>query len=194
MISSLVGSTVEGSVDNIEEISKIAKKYNLWHHVDAAYGGVMFFSDKLRSRLGDCTGVDSIVFDPHKGMLVSLQATIFLCQKDALMYECNSCVADYLFHKERAYYDNSLDTGNKSLLCGRVIDVLKVWTYFKGNGMKGVEEQINREYELAQKLADYIKSNPDKFQLYIPEVMSTNVCYWCLPKKLKEDKEKISEE
>ena len=62
------------------------------------------------------------------------------------MDKCNSVNADYLFHKERAFYDNKLDTGNRSLLCGRVIDILKVWTYFKGNGLKGVGEQIDAQY------------------------------------------------
>ena len=162
--------------------------------MDAALGGAVFFSEKLRKNLGDCTGVDSIVYDPHKSMVVSLQATLFLCQHENLMYEANSVVADYLFHKERVYYDADLDTGNKSLLCGRVIDILKVWTYFKGNGLKGVEDQINKQCDLAQFLVSYIEKNPEKYQLYIPKAMFTNVCFWALPKKLQEDRKQLSEE
>lgn len=55
MVSTLVGSTVEGAIDNLEEISKITKKYKIWHHVDACYAGGIFFSDKLIKKPGDCS-------------------------------------------------------------------------------------------------------------------------------------------
>jgi len=54
----------------------------------------------------------------------------------------NSTKADCLFHKERASYDCALDTGDKSLQCGRVIDIMKVWVYFKGNGWKNIAKQV----------------------------------------------------
>ena len=83
--------------------------------------------------------VDSVTWDPHKGTLVPLQASLFMCRHPGQMMKANSTVAEYLFHKQRLSYDNSLDTGNKSLQCGRVIDILKLWTYLKGNGLALVE-------------------------------------------------------
>jgi hypothetical protein len=58
------------------------------------------------------------------------------------MAASNSANADYLFHKERASYDGSLDVGDKHLMCGRAIDVLKLWTYLKGNGWNEIERQV----------------------------------------------------
>jgi hypothetical protein len=58
------------------------------------------------------------------------------------MASSNSAKADYLFHKERVSYDSSLDVGDKHLMCGRVIDVLKLWTYLKGNGWKNIAWQV----------------------------------------------------
>ena len=78
--------------------------------------------------------VNSITIDPHKGLVVPLQASVFLTKKQQLL-SVNSANADYLFHKERASYNGGLDTGDKSLQCGRVIDILKFWTYLKGNGL-----------------------------------------------------------
>ena len=58
------------------------------------------------------------------------------------MASSNSSKAEYLFHKERASYSGSLDVGDKHLQCGRVIDILKLWTYFKGNGWENVAKQV----------------------------------------------------
>lgn len=72
----------------------------------------------------------------------------------------NSTAADYLFHKERRYYDNCLDTGNKSLQCGRINDVFKTWVYFKGNGWKGIDAQVKRLNHLTKYLKDYLVDHP----------------------------------
>jgi glutamate/tyrosine decarboxylase-like PLP-dependent enzyme len=155
--------------------------------MDAAYGGVFLASPELRHKLGNCKDVDSVVWDPHKGLLVPLQACVFLSKHPGLMEACNSTAADYLFHKERKSYDNVLDTGNKSLQCGRILDILKLWMYLKGNGWKGISEQVQREYNLAQYVKKYIESRPESFKLAIEEVESFNVCFWYLPKHLTTD-------
>ena len=56
-------------------------------------------SDKLIGKIGSLKNVDSITFDPHKALVVPLQATFFMCKHANLMIETNSANADYLFHK-----------------------------------------------------------------------------------------------
>lgn len=138
MVNSTVGTTVEGSIDPITEIGDICKKYGVWHHVDAAFGGAFMMNEQLNKRIGSFENVDSITFDPHKALVVPLQATFFLCKHPGLMAQSNSSNADYLFHKQRASYSSDLDVGDKHLQCGRVIDILKLWTYLKGNGWKNI--------------------------------------------------------
>lgn len=101
-------------------------------------------SPKLKPRMGDISQVDSITWDPHKALVVPLQATFILCRHAGIMKSCNSTKADVLFHKYRTSYDLNLDTGDSSLQCGRVIDILKCWTYFKGNGWKDIAAQVER--------------------------------------------------
>lgn len=99
-------------------------------------------SNQLINKIGSFENVDSITFDPHKGLVVPLQATFFLCRHPGMMASSNSAKADYLFHKERASYSGSLDVGDKHLQCGRVIDILKLWTYLKGNGWNTIAKQV----------------------------------------------------
>ena len=43
-INATAGTTVLCAFDDIFEISKISKKYNIWLHVDGAFGGSVIFT------------------------------------------------------------------------------------------------------------------------------------------------------
>jgi glutamate/tyrosine decarboxylase-like PLP-dependent enzyme len=47
-VNSTAGSTVMGSFDNHHDVSEICKKYGMWHHIDACWGGFLAFSEKYR--------------------------------------------------------------------------------------------------------------------------------------------------
>ena len=182
IVNTTVGTTVEGAIDPVTENGLICKKYGIWHHVDGAYGGALMLSNKLRPKLGDFTNVDSMSFDPHKAPSIPVFATLFMTKHVGLMAKCNSAKADYLFHKERESYDNSLDVGDKTLQCTRALDILKCWTYFKGCGWKGIEDQLNYQYEMAQWIRNYVKARPENFEMAIDNVETFNVCFWYIPK------------
>lgn len=51
-----------------------------------------------------------------------------------LLKECNELGAEYLFQKDK-HYDVSYDTGDKSIQCGRHVDVFKFWLMWKAKVM-----------------------------------------------------------
>ena len=183
-VNSTAGTSVAGAIDPIEEIGKICKKYGVWHHLDAAFGGAFLLSPKLRQRLGDLSNVDSLSWDPHKALMVPLQATFFLCKKVGLMEHANSTKADYLFHKERNSYNNHLDTGDKSLQCGRVIDILKVWTYFKANGWNNIAKHVENEHNLATYVSDFVKEKGESWILVYP-ASTFNIGFYYIPETMR---------
>jgi glutamate/tyrosine decarboxylase-like PLP-dependent enzyme len=65
-----LGTTATGSVDPLEEILDLCKKYHVRLHADAAYGGYFALAGNLSGETCaafDCLGEsDSIVIDPHK--------------------------------------------------------------------------------------------------------------------------------
>lgn len=44
----ILGTTVLGAFDPLPEIADICEKYNLWFHVDAAWGGAVMYSKRHR--------------------------------------------------------------------------------------------------------------------------------------------------
>lgn len=51
MVSATAGTTVIGAFDPLEQIADLCQKYNLWMHVDAAWGGGALMSKKYRTLL-----------------------------------------------------------------------------------------------------------------------------------------------
>ena len=66
-INSMGGSTVMGSYDDHHEISRIAKKHGLWHHIDGCWGGFLAWSEKHTDLFDGAEKADSITMNVHKG-------------------------------------------------------------------------------------------------------------------------------
>ena len=60
------GTTSSGAIDDIVSIHEIRRRYNIWLHVDGAYGAAVLFSDQHRSLVQGIEQADSVTFDPHK--------------------------------------------------------------------------------------------------------------------------------
>jgi glutamate/tyrosine decarboxylase-like PLP-dependent enzyme len=74
---------------------------------------------------------DSVTWNPHKSLGVPLQCSSFLTKHGGLLASCNSTKATYLFQQDKVGYDVSYDTGDKSIQCGRLNDVFKLWLMWK---------------------------------------------------------------
>lgn len=66
MIACTSGTTVLGAFDPILEVSKVAQKYKLWLHVDAALGGTVLFSRKHKHLMNGVQFADSVAWNLHK--------------------------------------------------------------------------------------------------------------------------------
>ena len=78
-IGSTAGTTVVGGYDDFKAIQNLADKYDIWHHVDACWGGAALLSPTLRYPC--CDGIedtDSISWNPHKMLGCALQTSILL--------------------------------------------------------------------------------------------------------------------
>ena len=66
------GATSTGVVDDLAALAQVARSYNVWFHVDAAYGGALSFSGKHKHELHGIEKADSITIDPHKWMFIPI--------------------------------------------------------------------------------------------------------------------------
>lgn len=177
MIASTFGTTVKGAFDPIEENQKIAEKYKLWHHIDAAWGGAALFSSRLNLALKGAARADSFTFDAHKVLGTGIITSFLLTKRQGSIISANSGGgSEYLFH----HYENSeYDTGKASLQCGRKVDALKFWLSWKSLGHSGMRKFVDEQLEKAAYLAELVVSHPRLRLVSEPDYL--NVCFQVLP-------------
>ncbi len=79
MIVATAGTTGAGLIDPLSCCAEIARRYGLWYHVDAAWGGALIASDRLRSLLAGIDQADSITIDAHKWFATTMGCGMFIC-------------------------------------------------------------------------------------------------------------------
>ncbi|XP_076837810.1 glutamate decarboxylase 1 [Brachyhypopomus gauderio] len=179
-VCATAGTTVYGAFDPISDIADICDSYGLWLHVDGAWGGGLLLSKRHRTKLGGIQRASSVTWNPHKMMCVPLQCSAILVREKGLLQKCNQLNAEYLFQSDK-HYDMSYDTGDKTIQCGRHVDIFKLWLMWKAKGSEGFEAQINRCLENAEYLYCKLQNRNDFQLVFQSKPEHSNVCFWYLP-------------
>ena len=161
------GTTVIGAYDPVEPCSLIARKFDLWLHVDGAWGAPVLFSSTHRHLLDQCQLADSVTWDAHKLMNVPVTAAVILVKQAGLLRQaCSGGGGEYLFHSDE---NEAYNLGERSIQCGRRADALKVWMSWKAIGNQGFSDKIDNLFNCKAYCLEQIKSTP-VLQMLAPAV------------------------
>src|ERR1700722_2391198 len=78
MIAATAGTTNAGMIDPLLACAELAQSNDLWFHVDAAWGGALIASDRLRHLLAGIERADSITIDAHKWFATTMGCGMFI--------------------------------------------------------------------------------------------------------------------
>jgi glutamate/tyrosine decarboxylase-like PLP-dependent enzyme len=95
------GTTNAGIVDDLAGVAEVARRRQLWFHVDAAYGGAALFAPSARPRFAGIEHADSMVVDPHKWLYAPFDCAALIYRDPGLARPVHSQKAEYLeaFHE-----------------------------------------------------------------------------------------------
>jgi aromatic-L-amino-acid decarboxylase len=161
------GTTNTGAVDDLVAIAEICRRYDLWLHVDGAYGGSAIFSDQHRSLLRGIEQADSITIDPHKWMAMPLAAGVILTCHPEMLERAFAVASPYM---PKAAESKGVDNSRISTQWTRRMNSLKLWLTLRVHGRKAYEEHIDRQLGLAQSFASWIRTS-EHFELAAPQVL-----------------------
>jgi len=154
------GTVNTGAIDDLDALATIAKKYDLWYHVDGAYGALAGILDSLKPLYAGMEKADSIALDFHKWLYVPFEGGCTLVRSwDKLRRT---------YFKKAAYLDTELgDTGNRLefnehyFQLSRNAKAFKVWMTIKAYGMQRLRAMIQKDIDLTVYLNEKIQASTD---------------------------------
>ncbi|TXE18823.1 cysteine synthase [Psychroserpens burtonensis] len=160
-VNATAGTTVLGAFDDVERLSKVCKKHDVWLHLDGAYCGAVIFSDEYKHLVKGIEHTNSFSVNAHKMLGTPLSCSIIVAKDKKHLNQSFSNDAEYLYQTD----DDDFNLGKTSLQCGRRNDALKFWTLWKSVGSNGLKTIVDHQFNLAQIARDYINQHPD-YTLY----------------------------
>lgn len=181
-VCATVGTTSTTSIDPVPAIADICEYYQIWLHVDAAYGGSAAILPERRYVLAGCERADSFVTNPHKWMFTPVDFSAFYTRKPDILRQAFSLVPEYLRTSTNEEARNLMDYG---VSLGRRFRALKFWFVVRAFGVEGLQARIREHIRLAQKVMQWIDQSPD-FERLAPTPFST-VCFRAHPQGMEDE-------
>jgi aromatic-L-amino-acid/L-tryptophan decarboxylase len=159
MVVGTAGDVSTGAVDDLEGIAAICKKYDLWFHVDGAYGAPAAVLPELKLLFRGIEKADSIALDPHKWLYAPLEAGCTLVKNPHHLLETfSSHPVYYNFNNDE---ETTLNFYEYGLQNSRGFRALKVWLALQQAGSNGYKQMIAENIQLSQSLFQMAQLHPE---------------------------------
>lgn len=179
LIICTAGTTVLGAFDDLKGAATIAQDFNIWLHVDGAYGGSVLFSEKYRHLINGVENVDSFTINAHKMLGTPLSCSLIVVKDKKHLHTSFSNDASYLYQTDH----DDFNPGKTSLQCGRKNDALKFWVLWKSVGTNGLGRIVDTQFELADTARNYVRGHNDYTDYSIDDTVAICFNYKGIPAK-----------
>jgi aromatic-L-amino-acid decarboxylase len=166
------GTINTGAIDPIDEIADVCARYDLWLHVDGAYGALFVLTDRFRESLSSCKRADSISLDPHKLLFAPLEAGCLIVRNGASLRNAFHFASSYLPSEQDPLMQNFLEYGPQ---LSRNFKAFKIWCSLLTFGVAAFRSAANKMLELSQYMAARIAAEPE-LELMAPVHLSA-ICF-----------------
>jgi aromatic-L-amino-acid/L-tryptophan decarboxylase len=170
-----VGTVNTGSIDDLEAIYHICRKYNIWFHIDGAFGALSKLVPEYQQRLKYLELADSVAFDLHKWMYMPYEVACVLIRNRDIHRESFYIQPSYLLNHERGLAAGPDSLNHFGIELSRGFKALKVWMSIMENGIQKYADQIQKNIYQARYLAQKIEDNSN-LELLAPVPLNI-VCF-----------------
>jgi len=163
-----------GEFDDFVSLSKLCDEYDLWFHVDAAYGAWINLAGSPWNKMVDgMNQADSIAFDFHKWMYINYDCGAVLIKDRDLHYQTFNTRPSYLQSHESGL------AGGEPWFCdygtdlSRGFKALKIWVAIKNIGLQRLSSAIRKNCLLASAMGTQISESKN---LILKKNVISNIC------------------
>src|SRR5258706_5971041 len=173
------GTVNTGAVDRLDEIAEVATEFNLWFHIDGAYGALAALDDTKRHLFRGLERADSISLDPHKWLYVPIDSGCLLFRDEARARAAFSFEgADYI----KVHEQNETEAfafWNYGPELSRRFRALKIWLTLRYYGARRIARTITEDNAIAAYLGEQVEAATD-FELLAAAELSI-CCFRYVP-------------
>lgn len=167
------GGTVNtGAIDDLAAIAQVAHEYDLWFHVDGAYGVLAALA--APERFKGIELADSLSLDPHKWLYQPLDCGMLLYRDAEVARKTFAYSGDYtkVMNEDPvegfAFFEESMELSRR-------FRALKLWLSIRYHGMAAFRKAIQNDLDHAQLLAELIRKD-NRMEVLAPVTLSA-VCW-----------------
>jgi aromatic-L-amino-acid decarboxylase len=171
------GTTTVTSVDPLQALADLCEREGIWLHVDAAYAGSAAALPEMRPLFAGWERADSVLFNPHKWMLVPLECTGLFFRRMEVVRRAFSVVPNYLETPEGQTVREYMDYG---IQLGRRFRALKMWMTLRAFGASGVRARLRAHLVLARVLRGVLEREKG-VEIAAPSPFSVVAFRWTSP-------------
>lgn len=159
MVVGNAGDVSTGAVDDLRSIGAICKMYDLWFHIDGAYGIPAAVIPELKNLFDGIADADSIALDPHKWLYSPLEAGCTLVKDASTLRDAYSAHPVYYnFSNAESPPHNYYEYGFQN---SRGFRALKVWAGLQQAGRSGYIDMIREDIALARLFFQLAEGHPE---------------------------------
>jgi aromatic-L-amino-acid decarboxylase len=171
LIAATAGTTDTGAVDPLADIANIARRHDLWLHVDGAYGAAFALTEHGKRILRGIERSDSMVLDPHKGLFLPFGSGIALVREGRHLLHAHYYDASYLQDKDVLASGDETSPADLSPELTRPSRALRLWLPLKLAGVAPFRAALEEKLLLARYFHERML-HEDRFEVGSPPDLS----------------------
>jgi aromatic-L-amino-acid/L-tryptophan decarboxylase len=153
-----VGATGVGAVDSVADLAAIAREFDLFLHVDAAWAGAAMICPEVRDRWAGVEQADSVVINPHKWLGAQFDCSLLYVRDPAALVRTLAARPDYLHTPGQ---DQIINYSEWSLTLGRRFRALKLWFLLRAHGLEGLRAMVRNHIAWSRGLCERLRATPN---------------------------------
>ena len=167
-----IGTTGSTAIDPVSAIAELCQREAMWLHVDAAFAGSAAILPELRWILEGAEHSDSLVFNPHKWLLVNFDCSAYFVRDRTALLRSFAASAEIL---KAGFDDKVANYRDWGIQLGRRFRALKLWFVIRSYGVAGLQALLREHIRLGKLFAQWVTEDP-LFELMAPAPLAT-VCF-----------------
>jgi aromatic-L-amino-acid decarboxylase len=167
-IIAITGGTGIGASDDLRAVADVAKAYDLYTHLDAAWAGsAMICPEFHRQFWPGAEHFDSIVFNPHKWLGAQFDCSVQFLRDPKPQLDTLKIEPEYL----KTTGAEVTNYSEWTIPLGRRFRALKLWFLIRSYGLEGLRTRIRNHVAWTSEICDAIADLPG-FEIVTEPILS----------------------